>query len=180
MICSSCAIIGYKPAQFKFKYNEKHRSCKRIKESLRDQIVFLHGRGVCKFYIGGSLGVDIWAGEIILHLSELSAFADLEIALVLPFEGHDSNWDDYNKRRMDYIRRHSHSVTILGSPDWSPFECYRKRNRYLVDQSDCILAVYNPAISVRGDAAAMAKLSQKKGIPITYILPDTGQVINLE
>ena len=88
--------------------------------------------------------------------------------------------DTFFRNRSSVMRLRIYASSTLGSPDWSPFECYRKRNRYMVDQSDCILAVYNPATSVRGDAAAMVKLSQKKGIPITYILPDTGQVINLE
>lgn len=171
MIHSSCAITGYKPTQFKFKYDEKDKSCKRIKESLSNQIIFLHEQGINKFYIGGSPGVDIWTGEIILYLSELPEFADLEIALVLPFEGHDKNWDDRSKKRMDYIRRHSRSVTILGSPDWPPVECYRKRSRYMVDQSNCLLAVYDPRGSIRGDAAIMVKFAQRKKSLLLILYP---------
>lgn len=174
---SSCAVVGYKPTQFKFKYNESHIECKRINNRLCEQIVLLHGQGIHKFYIGGSLGVDIWAGEIILRLSELPEFADLEIGLVLSFEGHDSRWDKRSQKRMDHLRRHSRSVTILGSPDWPSAECYRKCNKYIIDQSDFLLAVYNPESPVRGSTATMVKLAQKKGIPITYILPDTGKTL---
>ena len=46
----------------------------------------------------------------------------------------------------------------------------------MVDQADCFLAVYDPANPMRCDAATMVKLAQKKELPITYIIPDTGKV----
>ena len=46
----------------------------------------------------------------------------------------------------------------------------------MVDKANCLLAVYAPANPMRCDAATMVKLAQKKEIPITFIIPDTGKV----
>ena len=58
----SCAVIGHKPTRFKFKYKENMSGCKRLKKRLHDQFVLLYEKGVRRFYVGGALGVDMWAG----------------------------------------------------------------------------------------------------------------------
>lgn len=66
-ICS-CAVIGQHPTRFKFKYNEYMTSCKRIKKRMHDVFVSLYQSGVRCFFVGGALGVDMWAGEILLDM----------------------------------------------------------------------------------------------------------------
>lgn len=35
----SCAIIGHRPTQFKWKYKENNTGCKRLKKRIKDQCV---------------------------------------------------------------------------------------------------------------------------------------------
>ena len=67
---NTCAIIGHRPTRFRFKYQENNAGCKRLKKRLHDQFMLLYDNGVRRFLIGGSLGVDIWSGEILLKLKE--------------------------------------------------------------------------------------------------------------
>ena len=87
MSIKSCAITGHRPARFKWKYKENNTGCKRLKKRLRDQIVALYEQGVRRFYVGGALGVDMWAGEILLQLKEQPEYNDIELFIALPFEG---------------------------------------------------------------------------------------------
>ena len=64
----SCAITSQRPTRFKFKYQEYMTSCKRLKKRLHDVFAELYRRGVRRFYVGGALGVDLWAGEILLEM----------------------------------------------------------------------------------------------------------------
>jgi len=48
----SCAITGYRPSRFKWKYNENDNGCKQLKERLREQLAALYDQGVRRFYIG--------------------------------------------------------------------------------------------------------------------------------
>ena len=89
----SCAITSQRPTRFKFKYQEYMTSCKRLKKRLHDVFAELYRRGVRRFYVGGALGVDLWAGEILLEMRRQEEYQGLEIVLVYPFPGHDERWD---------------------------------------------------------------------------------------
>ena len=64
----SCAITSQRPTRFKFKYQEYMTSCKRLKKRLHDVFTELYRRGVRRFSVGGALGVDLWAGELLLEM----------------------------------------------------------------------------------------------------------------
>ena len=40
---------------------------------MREQFDLLYQQGVREFYVGGALGVDMWAAEILLRMKEQSA-----------------------------------------------------------------------------------------------------------
>ena len=65
MDTKACAITGHRPNRFKWKYKENNNGCKRLKKRLRDQFMLLYAQGVRRFYVGGALGVDMWAGDIL-------------------------------------------------------------------------------------------------------------------
>lgn len=59
--------------------------------------------GIFRFYVGGALGVDMWAAEQLLYLKEQPGYQDIELIVALPFEGHDSKWDAMSKQRLQII-----------------------------------------------------------------------------
>ena len=109
----SCVITGHRPTRFKFKYNEKDKRCQRIKKCLQEQLIRLYNQGVRCFWVGGAMGADMWAAEILLRMKEQQTYQDVELCLALPFEGYDSDWDDWHRKRMDFIRRYAEKVLIL-------------------------------------------------------------------
>ena len=44
------------------------------------------------FFVGGALGVDMWAGEQLLTLRAQTGYEDIKIIVVVPFIGYDSKW----------------------------------------------------------------------------------------
>ena len=102
-----CAITGHRPSRFKFKYSEDYALCKKIKASMLEVFRKLHDeKEVRRFYVGGALGVDMWAAEQILRLKEQPGYEDIELVVALPFVGHDAKWDQRSKRRMEFILQH--------------------------------------------------------------------------
>lgn len=124
----SCVITGHRPTRFKFKYNEKDKRCQRIKKCLQEQLIRLYHQGVRCFWVGGAMGVDMWAAELLLRMKEQQAYQDVELCLALPFEGYNADWDDWHRKRMDFIRRYAEKVLVLGEMPSS--ESYKKRNYY--------------------------------------------------
>ena len=61
---AACAVTGHRPSRFKFKYSEDYSLCKKIKRAMLEQFKRLYDeQGVRRYYVGGALGVDMWAGE---------------------------------------------------------------------------------------------------------------------
>lgn len=172
----SCAITGHRPTRFKWKYKENTSGCKHLKKQIREQCALLYENGVRQFWVGGSLGVDMWAAELLLKLKKEPDYSGIELMIALPFENHDSDWDDRSKLRMTFLMQHSTATVTVGKADKSPAVNYRKRNEYLVAQADCLLAIYDNDHTFRSGTGMTVNYAKKKGIPIIYIHPDTGIV----
>lgn len=172
----SCAIVGHRPTRFKFKYKEHMKSCVRLKKRIREQFVLLYEQGVRRFYIGGALGVDMWAGEVLLEMKGLKEYKDLEILLVLPFSEYDAEWDPKSKARMSRLKRYCSSVEI-GSSEVGG-QGYQERSRYMIDHADCVVAVYDNDRSRPSGVGLAVRYAEERRLPIILIHPDTAKAGN--
>lgn len=170
----SCVITGHRPTRFKFKYNEKDKRCQRIKKCLQEQLIRLYNQGVRCFWVGGAMGANMWAAEILLRMKEQTMYQDVELCLALPFEGYDAGWDDWHRKRMGFIRKYAAKVLILGEMPSS--DNYKKRNYYMVEQAGYMVAVYDNTHNMRSGTQQTVNYAKKKGLQIIYIHPDTAQV----
>lgn len=89
----TCAITGHRPNRFPWKYKENNTGCKRLKKRIHDQIITLYDKEVRRFWVGGAMGVDQWAGEIVLRIKEQPGYQDIELLMALPYSGHDADRD---------------------------------------------------------------------------------------
>lgn len=174
---TACAVTGHRPSRFKFKYSEDYSLCKKIKRAMFEQFKRLYDeQGVRRYYVGGALGVDMWAGELILRLKEQPGYGDIELVVVLPFEGHDAKWDERSKRWMDFLLRMCSDCVIVGKEDCR--ESYIKRNCYMVDHADFLVAVYDNERSLRSGTMQTVRYAEKGKLAIMLINPDTAAVKN--
>jgi len=138
----SCAITGHRPSIFSFKHDETAPLCNEIKLKLREQFANLY-IGVRCFYVGGAVGVDTWAAEILLEMRKQEKFKDLVIKLAIPFPGQEERYTKAQKKRYRRIwERCRKEDMITVSDSFSP-DVYKKRNYYVVDNSHYLVAVYN-------------------------------------
>lgn len=170
----SCAVTGHRPTRFKFGYKENYSGCKRLKKRLYEQFALLYEKGVCRFYVGGALGVDMWAGEQLLKLKEQPGYEEIELMIVLPFEGYDARWDEWSRKRMRILRQKCTECLVVGKKNSQ--ENYIKRNCYMVDNSDYLIAVYDNERSIKSGAMQFVDYAEKKGLSIVLIHPDTGKI----
>ena len=174
----SCAIAGPKPTRFKFGYKEDNSLCRKIKKAMLRQFRRLYRkRGVRRFYIGGAIGVNLWAGELLLKLKEEPGYEDLELAVILPFPGHDVKWDVRSRKRLEYLIRHSVEHLTVGTEDCR--ESYISQNRYLVDHAQCLVAVGEEHREQETESFQVTTYAREKGLEIIYIHPDTAEVTDV-
>ena len=171
----SCAVTGHRPTRFKFKYNEKNTLCKKIKASMLEIFRTLHDEnGVTRYYVGGALGVDMWAAELLLSLHKQPGYEDIELIVAMPFENYFLSWDDQSKRRLSAITRSASCCITVGKEAGAV--SYKKRNYFMVDHADFLLAVYDNNRRIRSGTGQTVNYALKKNRSILFVHPDTAEI----
>lgn len=135
-----CCFTGHRPKLLRCGYNEEHSSCKQIKQLLQYEVIrLIEEYNVTTFISGMAQGVDIWAAEIIIDLKE--DYPGITLEAVLPCSSQTRGWNVKYKERYDRLLKLCDKVTCLQNA-YSP-NCMMKRNRYMVDVSDFVIAVWN-------------------------------------
>lgn len=165
----TCAITGHRPAHFTFGYDEKSQKCHELKMLLFLEIVLLYRKGVTRFLTGCALGVDMWAAETIIGL--MQSCKCIKLYSIIPYKEQAERWSPQQQERYRSILKKS-TRRIYISRDYSD-DCYAKRNRYLVDHADVLLAVFNPSETGKSGTRYTVEYALKKGIEVIYADPTT-------
>ena len=174
---TACFVTGHRPSGFR--YSEQDPRCDKIKSIIKTEIIKLYTEcGIRAVWVGGAIGVDTWAAEIVLELQKQKLYKDLQLFVAIPFPEYGKSFDpDQKQRYLDIIQKSTKQITLC--PLYRP-DAFRKRNRYIVDNSICGIAVFGKGRSVRsGTKMTLNYGIEKKGLPVTVIDPDSAQVTPL-
>lgn len=116
--------------------------------------------------------------KILARKGRLDVGSEIQLMIALPFKSHDTNWEERGRRRMALLIKHSTETMIVGEKEAPPAVNYRRRNNYMVDHADCLLAVYDNDRSIRSGTGMTVNYARKKGLPIILIHPDSATVTN--
>jgi len=164
---TSCAITGHRPEKLPWGYDETSEGCRRLRETLVAQIAALANSGVMSFLSGMALGVDQIFAELVL--AQRKKNPALELHCILPCMGQDSKWPEPARKRYRSIVQQA-DMRYYVSREYHK-GCMLERDRYLVEHSDCLLAVYDKA--QQGGTAATVHYAQQAGRKIIVIDPIT-------
>ncbi len=128
-----CSFSGHRPEKINVSEGKVIRALKKeIERAIAD--------GYTTFISGMARGVDIWAAEIILRKRQKNK--ELRLVCAIPFKGIESLWDESWKMKFrdilsqaDYIKYFSDCFT--GS------YIYMERNKWMIDRSTRLIAVFN-------------------------------------
>ena len=133
-----CCVTGNRPQKFPWKYGQGKEHEKYL-AGLTRQIEELIEGGYTYFISGGALGVDQDFAEAVLRAKRIHAGIELEIAV--PCRNQAARWSEAERRRYLSILDCADKVVIF-SEHYTRF-CMLKRNEYMVDKSDLVLAYWN-------------------------------------
>ena len=159
-----CAFTGYRPQKMPFGYNETDPRCVEFKARLRDTIEDLIGHGYAHFISGGALGMDMFAAEAVMDLKRDYPWIILEIAI--PFKAQPSKWTSAYQERYYRLLDEADMITTI-SREYTR-SCMFRRNRYMVDNADLLLAAYD---GQPGGTAMTVGYAREMDIPIQTIMP---------
>ena len=129
-----CCFSGHRPE----KLNESEES---VKLWLSEQIDQAIAAGYTTFISGCAMGVDIWAGQLVLQKKETNPV--LHLIAATPWPGFSNRWS------IDWQQQYSN---LLKDADWIVPVCnhyhkgaFQQRNEWMVDHSNRVIAYYNGA-----------------------------------
>lgn len=133
------AFTGHRPEKLPWGSDETSSSALLYKFRLREALEYLIGRGYVNFMSGAARGFDTMAAEMVLSLRDIYPW--VKLIVVLPCADQSSRWNDEDRVRWENIVWQSDHVETLAEK----FDkgCMFRRNRFLVDHSDIVLAAYD-------------------------------------
>ncbi|MCA1799699.1 MAG: SLOG family protein [Actinobacteria bacterium] len=108
---------------------------------------------------GGALGFDMVAAKAAIDL-------DIPLELALPFEGYDK-WGRRDQKRLEWLIERADKTTYVSEPGYAPWK-YQKRNEFLVDRSEYIIALWNGQASGTANCIKYAK----SRVPYSILNPE--------
>ncbi len=109
---------------------------KQILAPLSDKIQQMITKGVTVFRNGGALGFDTIAALTVLSLKQ--KHPEIKLYIDAPHKHQSSKWSVYDKNLYEYILERADCVTYVSESYQNG--CMQKRNRYMVDNSDFVIA----------------------------------------
>ncbi len=135
----TCCCTGHRPKGFPFKYGidgQKHNIYLKMLEQKIE--LAINEYGITNFISGMALGVDMDFAETVLKLRNKYP---VKLECAIPCPDQTLKWNDKDKLRYDGILKRADEINII-SERYTP-DCMLKRNRYMVDKSELIIAVFN-------------------------------------
>ena len=163
----SLAFTGHRPELLPFGENELSAASIRVKTMILTEIMNQAASGCTTFLAGGARGGDIIFAEQVL-IVKATEYPGIRLITVVPHEGQANSWTEAWRERYFRINELSDEVITLSSRYTR--DCYHVRNRYLVDNADQLLALYNGGAT--GGTAYTVKYAHQKNKEIIVIDPN--------
>jgi uncharacterized phage-like protein YoqJ len=170
-----CAFTGYRPYKFDFPDDDLNPRFQELQQVIRKKIIDLYYDGFEFFISGMSTGADMWCAEDVLWLQD--KFPSLKLICAVPFVGQELKWPKAYQQEYRHILDYCYRKFIIKpvvdkSADINQY--YLNRNKWMVDYSDVLLAVYSDdTATARSGTRATVNYARSQEHRIIYIHPST-------
>lgn len=148
-------LNGYSP-------NDNKQLLWKLNEVIIDHI---ETKGVSLFISGMALGIDMWSARIVLKLKE--KYPHIQLICAVPCKNHPAKWGEESRKEWQYIIDRADKVVYVSNEPYTAW-CMQKRNEWMSDNSDYVIAVWDESPGGTGNCVRYAVKIEKD---ITYINP---------
>lgn len=160
----TCCFSGHRPPRLPWGSQEDDPRCLELKDRLARALTEAYHEGYRHFLCGMAQGTDLYFCQAVLDLRRTHPEVTLEAAI--PFTGQADRWPEADRRRRQALLDQCDLETVV-QHTYSP-GCMNRRNRYMVDRSSLLIAVYD-GIPQGGTLNTLA-YAMRKGVR-TVVLP---------
>ena len=136
---TTCSFPGHRPEKLPWRGDESDPRCLALKERLAAAVEDAYDRGMRHFLCGMARGADFYFCDAVLELRERRSGVTLEA--VIPCEEQAARWSERERERWFSLVERCDGETML--QHHYDKGCMLRRNRYLVDHSSMLIAVYD-------------------------------------
>lgn len=99
------------------------------------------------FISGGALGTDLMCFVTIEVIKDMYPNFKITNELAIPYSGHESKWSEEWKSKLDKCKRVANIITNVETIDNyksnNVYQKLQKRNEYMIDESDLVIALWD-------------------------------------
>ena len=136
---TTCSFTGHRPEKLPWRGDESDPRCLALKERLAAAVEDAYDKGMRHFLCGMARGADFYFCDAVLELRERRSGVTLEA--VIPCEEQAARWSERERERWFSLVERCDGETMLQRH--YDKGCMLRRNRYLVDHSSMLIAVYD-------------------------------------
>lgn len=156
-------VTGHRPNKM-YGYNIYNDQWEKLKEYFK---IFLVGTHCEEAITGMALGVDTVFALAVLELKEEGY--DIKLHCAIPCRNHSCKWLKESVDLYNEILSKADTVKLVSDTEYNSFVMQR-RNEYMVDLADIVLAVWDGTSGGTANCVAYAK---KKNKEIFRFVPDS-------
>lgn len=135
----ACCFTGHRPNRLPWGNREEDPRCLLLKSRLEEALERAYGAGYRHFACGMARGADLYFAEAVLKLRR--SHPEITLEGVRPCETQADAWPLADRMRYQGILEQCNFETLVQRH--YDRGCMMRRNRYLVDRSARIIAVYD-------------------------------------
>lgn len=136
---TTCCFTGHRPEKLPWRNDETHPQCLDLKGRLDHALEDLYQRGYRHFISGMAKGADTYFAEAVLALKARRPGVLLEAAIPCPSQA--DRWGEADRVRYRSILEQCDLETLV-QQHYDRY-CMLRRNRYMVERSSALAAVYD-------------------------------------
>ena len=151
----TCCFTGHRPQKL-------HQPEEEVRRGLEAAIRNAYADGYRFFITGMAMGVDIWAGETVLKLKK--EHPDMHLIAAVPYPGQEKSFPhEWKVKYAELMASCDHAEILSESYNRG---VYHARDRWMVDHSRRVIAVYN---GEPGGTALTIQYAKKEGLELRGI-----------
>ena len=163
---TTCCFTGHRPEKLPWRNREEDPRCLALKARIERELEEAYRAGYRHFICGMAKGADFYFCEAALALRDRRAGVTVEAAI--PCEEQCARWSEGARNRyFDLVGHCDRETMVQRHYDRG---CMLRRNRYMVDRSSRLIAVYDGLLL--GGTMYTVSYAMKQGLKVVLLDPE--------
>lgn len=167
----TCCFTGHRPQKLPWGFKESGLRYALTKEDTTQAIEEAIKNGKKHFITGMALGFDMMCAEIVLTFKR--KYPDITLECAIPCKGQEKVWHKDQQIRYHNILKQADKVRCVF--DHYVDGCMQERNKYMVESSSLIIALFDGNV---GGTKQTIEYAKKQGKQVVIVKPRTDKELS--